>query len=88
MSSPKIPMNMFPFTNADSWPNIGRIVTAGWSGTTEAKKSFVSSVGFGSFEGDTLAPYRGDTNEMVAPVVWLSARISPPCVEPAPRTFA
>ena len=36
-SSPKIPMNMFPFTNADSWPNIGRMVTAGWSGTTDAK---------------------------------------------------
>ena len=53
------PMNMFPFTNAESWPNMGRMLTAGWSGTIDAKKSFVSSVGFGNLEGGTPAPYRG-----------------------------
>src|SRR5262249_8840709 len=41
------PMNMFPFTNAERFPNIGRMVTSGWSGTTDSKNAFESSSGFG-----------------------------------------
>jgi hypothetical protein len=38
---------MFPFTKADSWPNIGFSVTAGSSGTTLLKAAFAFSLGFG-----------------------------------------
>src|SRR5438094_9027047 len=48
-SSPKIPQNMLPFTKADIWPNIGRIVMPGPSGTTRANAAFASSLGFGIF---------------------------------------
>src|SRR2546427_10381440 len=42
---------MLPFTNAESWPNIGFSVTAGSSGTMRAKAAFASSLGFGIFIG-------------------------------------
>src|SRR5438093_11454541 len=48
-SSPKIPQNMLPFTKADIWPNIGRVVMPGPSGTTRANAAFASSLGFGIF---------------------------------------
>jgi len=42
---------MFPFTNADICPNIGRMVTAGSSGTIREKAAFASSLGLGIFIG-------------------------------------
>src|SRR4029077_7072540 len=46
-SSPKSPANMLPFTNAARLPNIGRIVTAGSSGTSFANAALACSLGFG-----------------------------------------
>jgi len=46
-SFPKSPANMFPFTNADMFPNIGRIVTRGSSGKRDLKNSFDFSSGRG-----------------------------------------
>ncbi|MGH7763369.1 MAG: hypothetical protein ACREOM_03000 [Candidatus Dormibacteraceae bacterium] len=48
-SSPNKPQNMFPFTKADIWPNIGFKVTAGESGTSLLKAAFASSLGLGIF---------------------------------------
>ena len=48
-SSPKRPQNMFPFTNAESWPNIGLSVMAGSSGTSRVNAALASSLGLGSF---------------------------------------
>src|SRR5438128_11702408 len=44
-----MPQNMFPFTNADIWPNMGLIVIAGSSGTMRANAAFASSLGLGIF---------------------------------------
>src|SRR5207247_2052934 len=44
-----MPQNMFPFTNADIWPNMGLIVIAGSSGTRRANAAFASSLGLGIF---------------------------------------
>ena len=46
-SLPNSPMNMFPFTNAPSWPNIGFTSTPAPSGTRARNRSRVSSVGLG-----------------------------------------
>src|SRR5687768_12081014 len=49
MLSPNRPANMFPFTKAPSWPNIGFTSTVGPSGTRERKRSLSSSVAVGIF---------------------------------------
>src|SRR6266704_2465825 len=46
-SSPNSPVNMFPLTNADMFPNIGRIVIRGSSGKIDLKNSLEFSLGRG-----------------------------------------
>jgi hypothetical protein len=42
-------MNMLPFTNADTFPNIGLTRTSDLSGTSEWKRAFAASSGLGIF---------------------------------------
>ncbi len=51
-SLPKTPMNMFPFTKADTFPNIGRTFTRGSSGSKDLKNSLEPSSGRGIFKLD------------------------------------
>src|SRR3989442_6482933 len=46
-SSPNRPANMLPFTNAARLPNMGRMVTAGSTGTSFVKAALACSLGFG-----------------------------------------
>src|SRR6266568_8405580 len=48
-SFPNSPANMFPLTNADMFPNIGRIVMRGSSGKMDLKNSLEFSSGRGIF---------------------------------------
>jgi hypothetical protein len=48
-SFPNSPVNMFPFTKADMFPNIGRIVMRGSSGKIDLKNSLEFSSGRGIF---------------------------------------
>src|SRR6266702_1025916 len=48
-SFPKTPKNMFPFTNAEMLPNIGRTVTRSSFGTRDRKTSTDSLSGRGIF---------------------------------------
>src|SRR5438270_11351336 len=47
--SPKSPLNMFPFTNAARFPNIGRSVIDGSEGTIALNISLARSLGLGIF---------------------------------------
>ena len=48
-SFPKSPANMFPLTNADMFPNIGRMVMRGSSGKIDLRNSLEFSSGRGIF---------------------------------------
>src|SRR5712691_4460573 len=50
-SSPKSPLNMLPFTKAARLPNIGRMLTAGSSGTSFVNAALACSLGFGIMPG-------------------------------------